>query len=151
MAETNPYDSPRSSGTKSSRFSRSMETAGLGVWDLAVLGIALAAGWGLWAFSPALFGENEPWDGTFLHYQAALFLTGLTCAAIRPSGLLSGPVGTYLGQVAYMTLEYGDLILPWLSAGFFGFLPALIGAVIGATWRWGFRWLQRRSNGTASG
>ena len=97
-------------------------------------------GWAIWAASPSLTGQVEPWDSISVYYSASLFVAGLASTLFRPAGWYWGPVGVYGGQVAYMLFVYmprlprGDpLIFPApIAVALFGTMQALAGGLLGA-------------------
>lgn len=107
-------------------------------------------GWAIWAASPSLTGQVEPWDSLSGYYSASLFVAGLASTLFRPAGWFWGPVGVFGGQVAYMWLVYfpslsqGDpIIFPApIALALFGtvqaFAGGLLGAVIGFVVVWAF-------------
>ncbi len=97
-------------------------------------------GWAIWAASPSLSGQVEPWDSLSAYYSASLFVAGLASTLFLPAGWYWGPIGVYAGQVAYMWFVYlprlpqGDpVILPApIAVALFGTVPTFAGGLLGA-------------------
>jgi len=95
----------------------------------------------IWAISPVLFGQVEPWDTPYPFYTIAIFLSGaLIGYRYRGVALLPCFLGAWAGQIAAL------LILPghdrtWLALGAvttgIGSLLAVAGAALGALIRRG--------------
>lgn len=110
--------------------------------NMAVPRLILGAvfGWAIWAASPSLTGQVEPWDSISIYYSASLFVAGLASTLFRPVGWYWGPVGVYGGQVAYMWFVYfpslpqgAPFILPApIALALFGTVQALAGGLLGA-------------------
>ncbi|MBI4783243.1 MAG: hypothetical protein HY785_18270 [Oscillatoriophycideae cyanobacterium NC_groundwater_1537_Pr4_S-0.65um_50_18] len=66
----------------------------------------------VWALSPFLSGQVEPWDAKGFYYSAALLMVGLLVGLARPKHVWSHYAGIILGQLAYMLcfLPGGPLI-----------------------------------------
>lgn len=56
----------------------------------------------VWAVSPFLSGQVEPWDAKGFYYSAALLIVGLTVGFARPKHVWSHYAGIVLGQLTYM-------------------------------------------------
>ena len=110
--------------------------------NMAVPRLLLGAvfGWAIWAASPSLTGQVEPWDSLSGYYSASLFVAGLASTLFRPAGWYWGPLGVYGVQVAYMWFVYlprlpqGDpIIFPApIAVALFGTVQALAGGLLGA-------------------
>ena len=75
---------------------------------LVALTFAIGLGAAIWAASPFIVHEAEPWDAeqgmSFLYYPAALVIAGLLCGLLTPRRPGISYAGLVVGQVAYMTL-----------------------------------------------
>ena len=75
---------------------------------LFALTLAIGLGAAIWAASPFIVHEAEPWDAdqgmSFLYYPAALVIAGLLCGLLTPRRPGISYAGLVAGQVAYMTL-----------------------------------------------
>lgn len=56
----------------------------------------------LWALSPRITGEAEPWDSLGLYYFGGLFIAGFVAAWIFPKRFWLAPIGLYVGQMGYV-------------------------------------------------
>jgi len=56
----------------------------------------------VWALSPFLSGQVEPWDAKGFYYSAALLIVGLIVGLARPKHVWSHYAGIILGQLTYM-------------------------------------------------
>ena len=52
------------------------------------MGIAL--GWTIWAMSPIVTGEVEPWDASSLYYSGSLFIAGMLSTLFWKDGFYWG-------------------------------------------------------------
>ena len=67
----------------------------------------------VWALSPSLSGQIEPWDAKGLYYSAALLIVGLIVGLARPKHVWSHYAGIILGQLTYMLCVLpGGLLIP---------------------------------------
>jgi hypothetical protein len=66
--------------------------------------IALGLGAAIWALSPLITGNVEPWDGGFPYYIMALILVGAIIGGLIPRNLWMVFIGVYLGQMIYMLI-----------------------------------------------
>lgn len=91
----------------------------------------------VWALSPLLSGQIEPWDAKGFYYSAALLIVGLTVGLARPKHVWSHYVGIILGQLAYMlyVLPGGPLIPVGVAILAAYSTIALAGAASGAWFR----------------
>jgi hypothetical protein len=66
----------------------------------------------VWALSPFLSGQVEPWDAKGFYYSAALLIVGLIVGLARPKHVWSHYAGIIFGQLTYMLcfLPGGSLI-----------------------------------------
>ncbi|MBD2059636.1 hypothetical protein H6F88_27215 [Oculatella sp. FACHB-28] len=98
----------------------------------------------VWALSPSLSGQVEPWDwdATGFYYSAALLIVGLTVGFARPKHVWSHYAGIILGQLTYMLLFLpGGPLIPVGVAFLAAYSTiALAGAASGA-------WFRRVSRG----
>ncbi len=84
----------------------------------ATMLVAAVASASLWAVSPALTGQAEPWDADGVFYTGALAVAGLISGALRPRPFWAHYVGSVVGQLAFQVLflSVGPLVL--LGAAF---------------------------------
>ncbi|MFQ4138014.1 hypothetical protein PGN35_017005 [Nodosilinea sp. PGN35] len=99
----------------------------------------------VWALSPSLSGQVEPWDAEGFYYSVALLIVGLTVGFARPKHVWSHYAGIMLGQLTYMllfipVLPGSSLILVGVASLAVYSTIALAGAVSGA-------WFRRVSRG----
>ena len=96
----------------------------------------------VWALSPSLSGQVEPWDATGFYYSVALLMVGLTVGFARPNHVWSHYAGIILGQLTYMLcfLPGGPLIPVGVAILAAYSTIALAGAASGA-------WFRRVSQG----
>ena len=96
----------------------------------------------VWALSPFLSGQVEPWDAKVFYYSAALLIVGLTVGLARPKHVWSHYAGIMLGQLTYMLcfLPNGPLIPVGVAILAAYSTIALAGAASGA-------WFRRVSRG----
>ncbi len=96
----------------------------------------------VWALSPSLSRQVEPWDAKGLYYSAALLIVGLTVGLARPKHVWSHYAGIVLGQLTYMLyfLPSDPLILVGVAFVAAYSTIALAGAASGA-------WFRRVSRG----
>lgn len=67
----------------------------------------------VWALSPFLSGQVEPWDAKGFYYSAALLIVGLIVGLARPKHVWSHYAGIILGQLTYMLCFLpGDPLIP---------------------------------------
>jgi len=71
-------------------------------WVLPFL-IAALAGAAIWALSPLLTGQAEPWDAG-LYYSGALLAAGLFSGVAVPKPLWAHYLGGLVGQALYLLL-----------------------------------------------
>ncbi len=103
-----------------------------------ILAFAVAAvlGAAIWAASPLLVKEAEPWDAdeglNFLYYPAALLSVGLICGLFVKSAHLAIYAGLLAGQIVYMFsfLPSGPLIVLGLIYLAAISILAVVGSVI---------------------
>jgi hypothetical protein len=67
----------------------------------------------IWALSPLLAGDAEPWDSDGPYYAAALVLAGAASGAAVPRSLWAHYLGAVAGQLGYelLFLPGGPLLL----------------------------------------
>ena len=96
----------------------------------------------VWAFSPFLSGQVEPWDAKGFYYSAALLIVGLTVGLARPKHVWSHYAGIMLGQLTYalLFLPIGPLFPVGVAFLAVYSIIALAGAASGA-------WFRRVSRG----
>jgi hypothetical protein len=59
----------------------------------------------VWASSPWLVGQREPWDADVRFYPFALFVVGSLAGLLSPRPLWAHYVGSVVGAVAYEVLR----------------------------------------------
>lgn len=88
----------------------------------------------VWALSPWLAGQREPWDAEGLDYPVALLVAGLSAGLLAPHPLWAHYLGGVIGQLGYMLLTIGAN--PLLAVGvifLLGYtLLLLLGAAVAA-------------------
>ena len=91
----------------------------------------------VWALSPSLSGQVEPWDATGFYYSVALLIVGLTVGFARPKHVWSHYAGIMLGQLTYMLLFLPGSSLILVGVAFLAVysIIALAGAASGAWFR----------------
>ncbi|MBE9160197.1 hypothetical protein IQ265_25735 [Nodosilinea sp. LEGE 06152] len=98
----------------------------------------------IWALSPSLSEQVEPWDAEGFYYSAALLIVGLTVGFARPKHVWSHYAGIMLGQLTYMlfipVLPGSSFILVGVAFVAAYSTIALAGAASGA-------WFRRVSRG----
>ena len=81
----------------------------------AVLAFVVAAVTGalIWAASPWLTGQREPWDAEFPFYFAALLVAGVIAGVLAPKPLWAHYLGAFIGQLGYelIFLKVGPLFV----------------------------------------
>ena len=67
----------------------------------------------IWALSPRLTGEQEPWDANATYLPASLALASLLIGFVFPKRFYICPIGLLVGQIAFMLifLPTGPLIM----------------------------------------
>ncbi len=67
----------------------------------------------VWAASPWLTGQREPWDAEFPFYIVALLVAGAVAGALAPKPLWAHYLGSFIGQLGYETvfLKLGPLFV----------------------------------------
>ncbi len=101
-----------------------------------IFGVAL--GWAIWALSPSVTGEAEPWDSMTPYYSGSLFIVGLLSSLLGRSGFYWGPIGIYIGQAAFLSMAnpQGGIIPAPIAVALFGTIQPLIGALLGSGFRY---------------
>ncbi len=98
--------------------------------------VAFSGGVGTWWCSQVVTGEIEPWDSSTGYYGFAILGTAALGGVFAGRQIWLPILGTYLGQVIYCLLFYhpgGPVIIPIvISAGIFGIVPSVMGALLGA-------------------
>lgn len=81
----------------------------------AVLAFGVAAGAGalVWAVSPWLSSQREPWDAEFPFYFVALLVAGAIAGGLAPKPLWAHYLGAFIGQLGYelIFLKVGPLFV----------------------------------------
>ena len=99
----------------------------------------------VWHLSPRFTGELEPWDSGSGYYLLAIAASACLGGIVVGRRLWIPVLGAYFGQVIYCGLFYrpgGPVIMPIaISAGLFGTLPAIVGAIVGAVPREAYQWI----------
>ena len=67
----------------------------------------------VWAASPWLTGQREPWDAEFPFYFLALLVAGAVAGALAPKPLWAHYLGSFIGQLSYeaIFLKLGPLFV----------------------------------------
>jgi hypothetical protein len=67
----------------------------------------------VWAASPWLTGQREPWDAEFPFYFVALLVAGAVSGALAPKPLRAHYLGSFIGQLSYevIFLKIGPLFV----------------------------------------
>jgi hypothetical protein len=95
---------------------------------------AAVLGFGIWAVSPILTGQREPWDSEYPFYLLASLIGGGVLGALTPKHLLHCYAGAWFGQVVALAvlpgLDRGWLLLGVMTTAV-GSLLILLGAVLG--------------------
>ena len=68
--------------------------------------LSVAAGFGsvIWALSPLITGELEPWDSESPYYFTALLISGIIVGALIPRHVWAVFIGIVIGQLIYMLI-----------------------------------------------
>ena len=103
------------------------------------ISLSVAAGFGalIWAISPIITGEIEPWDAESPYYFVSLLVAGLIVGALIPRHVWAVLLGIVVGQLVYMLifLPLGPLtLLGIIFMAVYGLL-SLIGAALSARLR----------------
>lgn len=74
---------------------------------------ALVTGALVWAASPWLTDQREPWDATFPYYLLALLVAGAIAGGLVPKPLWAHYLGAFTGQLGYelIFLKIGPLFV----------------------------------------
>ena len=98
--------------------------------------VSIIGGALVWALSPTVTGEIEPWDSSMQYYAFGIFIAAATGALLSGWHVWVPIVGVYLAQNIYTLFFYspgGPIILPmFISAAIYGFVPSIFGATIGS-------------------
>jgi hypothetical protein len=67
----------------------------------------------VWAASPWLTGQREPWDADFPFYFVALLVAGAVSGTLAPKPLWAHYLGSFIGQLSYelIFLRIGPLFV----------------------------------------
>jgi hypothetical protein len=67
----------------------------------------------VWAISPWLTGQREPWDAEFPYYLLALLVAGVIAGGLAPKPLWAHYLGAFIGQLGYelIFLKIGPLFV----------------------------------------
>ncbi len=99
----------------------------------AVVAVAAFFGMLIWALSPAITGQTEPWDATSPYYLFALPIAGFVSGLLAGKPLWAQYTGVVLGQFVFglIVLAMGPLML--LGVGFLAVygLLFLAGSLLG--------------------
>ena len=130
----NPYASPKNAVTEGNSVGR-LRARFARLSPLVCVIAAFASGWLIWALSPTVTGQREPWDSTFWYYSASLFLAGLLLSApcLRLFWLV--PIALIAGQIAFIEFNNDPsvaVIFPsFVAVPVFATIPAFAGAICG--------------------
>lgn len=97
------------------------------VW--VTLSVSAVAGGLVWALSPWLVGQPEPWDADGPFYVVALAVAGMLAGLLAPRPLWAHYIGAFIGQLGYglLFLRIGPLFV--LGAAFLlGYSLVFVGA-----------------------
>ncbi len=97
-------------------------------WASAVFGAAVLT-FSIWALSPPIFGQLEPWDTPYPFYSLASLVGGALLGFAVPRHFVACFLGAWAGQIAAL------LFLPGHDQGWLelGLLTTGIGSVVLAT------------------
>ena len=101
---------------------------------LIPLSVGIVLGWIVWSASPFVTGQAEPWDSMAAYYSGSLFASGFLSSIFWKRGIYLGPIGIFIGQVAFIwiLLGQGIPIFPApLAVAVFGTIQPVAGAVLG--------------------
>ncbi|MBM4260888.1 MAG: hypothetical protein FJ145_05525 [Deltaproteobacteria bacterium] len=100
-------------------------------WQTFVLAALASAA--IWALTPWLSDQREPWDVAGIFYYAALFIAGLIAGLLQPRPLWAHYFGSIAGQIGYelIFLRVGPLLVIGAILLFFYCVFYLVGAYIG--------------------
>ena len=102
--------------------------------QLVTISIGIVFGILIWAFSPIITGEIEPWDAenTKYYYPTSLFLCGFIACIPYPKKYLMAALGIFLGQIVYgLFFRFGALFLIGVIMVALYSLIALLGSILG--------------------
>lgn len=97
------------------------------------ISLAIFAGALIWAASPFITNQLEPWDSESRYYAVSLITIGFSLGLARPKQIWSHPIGIVVGQLIYILafLPIGPLFaVGALSLVFYSFLT-FAGAFLG--------------------
>jgi hypothetical protein len=99
--------------------------------------VSAGAGVVVWALSPWLAGQREPWDAEGFYYVGALVVAGVAAGLLTPRPFWAHYLGALIGQLVYAILVLGVSPLLIVGAVFLlGYtLIFLVGAVVAAQMR----------------
>ncbi|MBI4342841.1 MAG: hypothetical protein HY599_05705 [Candidatus Omnitrophica bacterium] len=110
--------------------------------------LAMVLGAFIWAASPYVTGQVEPWDAETLYYPIALMSAGAMVALLEPRRFWLWPIAICVGQFAAIVVLM--FVRPPVGVNFFFpigmitlaiyMVPSLIGSAVGA----GIGWVVRR-------
>lgn len=92
--------------------------------------VAAAAGALIWAISPWLTGQREPWDAAGFYYVGALLIAGVGAGLVTPRPLWAHYGGALGGQLLYLLLTRG--FDPLLAVGLIFLLGYTLIFLVGA-------------------
>ncbi len=114
---------------------------------MAQLAVGLVLGWTIWSASVSMTGTVEPWDSPSNYYRLSGVVAGMASSLFRWRRFYWGPVGVWLGQVAYIELIYSPTlpasdprIFPsFIAVLLFGSFWVLVGGLVGGMLGYGAR------------
>lgn len=92
--------------------------------------ISAVAGAVVWALSPWLAGQREPWDAEGFYYLGALLVAGVAAGLLSPRPFWAHYAGALIGQLLYAILVLGPS--PLLIVGVIFLLAYTVIFLIGA-------------------
>ena len=101
---------------------------------IAPVALGISLGWIVWLASPFVTGDAEPWDSMTFYYSGSLLASGFVSSIFWKRGFYLGPIGIFIGQIAYMWTFSGKgfPIFPApLAVAVFGTIQPVAGAAIG--------------------
>lgn len=105
--------------------------------------VAALVGALVWAFSPWLTGQHEPWDAAGFYYVGGLLVAGVGAGLLTPRPLWAHYVGALGGQLLYILLTRG--FVPLLAVGLIFLLGYTLIFLVGAALAAQLRRLSTRS------
>ena len=129
----NPFDPPRSKTVTR----QNLPTRGSHFPTLLIaFALSIIAGGLVWALSPTITGQIEPWDESNSYYSLAILLAAAIPALFSRWHLWIPMLGVYVGQNIYCFFFWHPetaIIFPaFIGTAIMGFVPSLVGAILGS-------------------